>query len=148
MSQIKSVTSQEAHRRKAAKPEETMDNQSEASQETISSQITTREPTLAETFICRFIAMMFIVEIKILIWGWSTTGLPPQWTFGYNESWLLKIINETHGLLVLVCAVPNKGMRVPTNMLFPCECFFTTALFVVCLGLPVAIAAITVAFHS
>ena len=125
-----------------------MDNQSEASQETYSSQIETREPTLAEIFICRLIMMLFIIEAKILIWGWSTTGLPPMWTFGYRESWLLKIIQETHGLLLVVCAIPNKGMKVPTNMLFLCECFFTAALFVTCLGLPVVIAAVTVSFHS
>ena len=92
--------------------------------------------------------MLFVIQAKVLIWGWSTTGLPPSWTIGYRESWLLKLINETDGLCLLICALPNESLTVTTNVLYVCRCFFVLALFVTCLVLPVTIATVTLSFHS
>ena len=111
-------------------------------------KIPERRAAIYEIFLVRLTLTIFIIEMKIVVWGWTTTGLPPSTYLGYVTGWFGKIITETFGALPLLSWISNEVLLIPINLFKACKGLVCFLVFVTFLGLPLAITFITLSFHS
>ena len=111
-------------------------------------RIQERRATSSEIFLARLTLTIFIIEMKIVVWGWTTTGLPRSTHFCYVTGWFGKIITETFGALPLLSWLSNEVLLIPINLFKACKGLVCFLVFVTFLGLPLAITFITLSFHS
>ena len=108
-----------------APPNNQADNQTRAE-----NTIRQRQATHSEIFLTRLTLTVLIIEMKILVWGWTTTGLPPSRYQGYITGWFGKIITETFGALPLLSCLSNEVLLVPTNLFKACKSIVCLLIFV------------------